>query len=842
MLENKKKIYLKKITMKKLIVFVKCFVILLSGNVHAGFFDNIINHIEKGNIEGFITEIVDEASKEVDSQNAEDQEIELPKIESDLFGSTIKEFLEVNQDDNSKNLNKKYSSEKIRIDALDKGFIIDTDLENGLIVDANYEQTEEHESTYIASHLDRQNIETLILLSQQELVDKFNSKFLSAYENLDEDLDGVPDHLDMFPFQATKSNNIFEESKESALNGFNNLNDGYGLHDGNTVHEVVGSVPVQIKGLLFGTKGNKDEDYFSLDLDPKKVTFVIRAHNKILPKLSLINKDGNDIFLEKIDIANTNNLVFYSAYIKNKGEYFISFNDVRLMMNRDWNYRIDVFYDSDSDGMSDIVEEALGMDTTTHDTDQDQVSDYVEYAALAPNWHKLIDLDRDNIPTWFDIDSDGDGISDMAENALSLDANQWGVLNDPDNDLLLNFVDQDSDGNGILDSVELENDNGKLLDFDKDGIYNHIDMDDDGDGLPDKFELGSKMKDPLPLPLEENSLMIRYSKNEDLNIVDVCIEGGRINIHASNIPESINDIFGTFSGYPPVNPISINSYEGLMTFICPKMVGDGNTFLFKLATFNNQTNPLYIINLKNSKPIINNVVFDTDLKIMSIMGKNLKQNFTVKINGLSFKRDNLGGLDTKISIPFIKGEYKGVMELLTNEGVSDSVYIDVPTKITAKIVNNVSSSIEIKDNKINGKEIYFNKNLIKDFNRFTFDVQHSPYQILTLEFLNQNGEYEDYLSTVLFAGDETVEFSAMSNIIATIWPNISKEITQNQHLQRVYLEVIPKLPRVASFVESNYFVLFEPGNKDPLSIEFFNDIGATINENSLSLDLPTEIK
>merc|ERR1712130_987585 len=67
---------------------------------------------------------------------------------------------------------------------------------------------------------------------------------------------------------------------------------------------------------------------------------------------------------------------------------------------------------------------------------------------------------------WGDIDSDGDGQVDAADE-------------DDDNDGLLDVEDDDDDGDGILDGDE---------DDDGDGIENDEDSDDDGDGVLDGDE------------------------------------------------------------------------------------------------------------------------------------------------------------------------------------------------------------------------------------------------------------------------------------------------------------------------------------------------------------------
>jgi len=71
-----------------------------------------------------------------------------------------------------------------------------------------------------------------------------------------------------------------------------------------------------------------------------------------------------------------------------------------------------------------------------------------------------------------DLDSDGDGIADLAEGAA-----------DTDGDGTPDYLDLDSDGDGIADAREGERD------VDGDGLANFLDLDSDGDGVSDALEV-----------------------------------------------------------------------------------------------------------------------------------------------------------------------------------------------------------------------------------------------------------------------------------------------------------------------------------------------------------------
>ena len=143
--------------------------------------------------------------------------------------------------------------------------------------------------------------------------------------------------------------------------------------------------------------------------------------------------------------------------------------------------------DTDADGIPDFKD---------LDSDNDGIADLVESSTL------LLDTDRDQLPDYRDLDSDQDGLSDLLEAySSSLDLDNNGVLDsfsdtnadglddnlqdggsritDTDLDGLSDQVDIDSDGDGITDLIESGG-----ADIDNDGMVDAL-KDNDGDGIPD---------------------------------------------------------------------------------------------------------------------------------------------------------------------------------------------------------------------------------------------------------------------------------------------------------------------------------------------------------------------
>ncbi len=245
----------------------------------------------------------------------------------------------------------------------------------------------------------------------------------------------------------------------------------------------------------------------------------------------------------------------------------------------------DVDIDDDNDGIVDVEEYECGsgtifgnscpMSDPSGDDDGDLILNYED-----PDWADCgvlnsfdicssVDLDGDGIPNHFDLDSDGDGISDIIE-AGGIDPDGDGQvsypipgdptsMNDADEDGLSddpvfdstgdgiadvpadihpngpitssslpipnsegtgapNFHDLDSDDDGIPDSVEAAFSTNNL-DSDNDGAPDYIDLDSDNDGINDIVEAGGVDADQNGLidsPMAENSLFLPTDTDGDM--------------------------------------------------------------------------------------------------------------------------------------------------------------------------------------------------------------------------------------------------------------------------------------------------------------------------------------
>lgn len=143
--------------------------------------------------------------------------------------------------------------------------------------------------------------------------------------------------------------------------------------------------------------------------------------------------------------------------------------------------------DSDGDGLSDVFEQANGLNQGNADSDNDGLTDgdeWLYFGTVATN-----------------SDTDGDGLLDGAEvlgtgrgypsNPLVTDTDGDGIHDG--SDLFMNSLDSDQDGDGFVDSADTDRDNDGLSDSDEATAgTDPNDADTDGDGVLDGA-------DPAPL-------------------------------------------------------------------------------------------------------------------------------------------------------------------------------------------------------------------------------------------------------------------------------------------------------------------------------------------------------
>ena len=261
--------------------------------------------------------------------------------------------------------------------------------------------------------------------------DTINSN--GVWTSLDQDGDGIPNHLDLDSDNDGIPDNIEGQSTlgyiaPSGSVGSNGLYNIYENNDSSTATSFT----------VINTDGTDNPDYKDTDSDNDD------ALDRTEANLSLSGSRG----LNGLD----NNYDNGDNYTDTNGSFD--------------NSQSDNFPDADSDVNSGGDVDYRDSDSVYRDNDSDGYIDSI------------------------DLDDDNDGILDTEENGV----NQFD--SDEDGDGIPNYLDTSDGGNGGDGSTTDYTDSNSdgipdAYDFDLDGVPNHFDLDSDNDGIPDNIEAQS---------------------------------------------------------------------------------------------------------------------------------------------------------------------------------------------------------------------------------------------------------------------------------------------------------------------------------------------------------------
>ncbi|WP_158267643.1 cadherin domain-containing protein [Adhaeribacter arboris] len=153
--------------------------------------------------------------------------------------------------------------------------------------------------------------------------------------------------------------------------------------------------------------------------------------------------------------------------------------------------------DDDNDGIPDTLE-SNGLNPSADD-DNNSIPNYRDPSYPSGNYNnvtgvnRIFDKDGDGIINAFDLDSDGDGITDVVEQA------PFGLFPTTNYSANTGRLTSPVGTNGIPSSSTTTTP-GSLNDFDGDGLYNFLDIDSDNDGLRDYLEAQATPGNPLIIP------------------------------------------------------------------------------------------------------------------------------------------------------------------------------------------------------------------------------------------------------------------------------------------------------------------------------------------------------
>ena len=324
-----------------------------------------------------------------------------------------------------------------------------------------------------------------------------NADELNQSFTVDIDSDGLPDYID-----SDSDNDGIPDAIESRGD-----TDADGIPDFADTDSDGDSLLDKLEGMVDSDSDGRS-NFIDLDSDndgiPDALEGLLDSDGDGIPDIRETSNNANDLFSDRVvdptkgllnDVSDTD---LIQSVLDTDADGYPDYIDL----------------DSDSDGLPDIIE-AGGLDTDGNgqiDNYQDANSDGLD-DALAAVPYTLSDVDSDGLPDNLDLDSDNDGIPDIRESGLSvLDANGDGVLDDlrdsdgdgwvddapivlvldTDDDGVPNHHDLDSDGDGFSDLIEAGgiDDNGDGIadgweDADSDGIPDSVDVDQAGGGDAD---------------------------------------------------------------------------------------------------------------------------------------------------------------------------------------------------------------------------------------------------------------------------------------------------------------------------------------------------------------------
>ncbi|NPA52903.1 MAG: hypothetical protein GXO22_08410 [Aquificae bacterium] len=565
----------------------------------------------------------------------------------------------------------------------------------------------------------------------------------------DSDGDGICDYVDLYPSDNTKSlptissevefNNNIVDATDLANGGtypvvvVGSLAEGTNYYYDNDVFKITGKKGDRLSIVAFNGEINQNSSGLEITIPQDKIQF----------KLALLTNTGKKVaglqIIDKTDIG----ISGIGVVLPYDGDFYLEISSEQIFSkNYNYPYVILIQEDKDLDGVSDLLEKVLNSNENLQDTDSDGISDFEEvYVFLGSDgglFNKCTstnsadvqwwDMDKDNIPNWYDVDSDGDGPPDRIEGA-----------SDNDFDFIPNFLDTDSNQDDIPDTKEAGESFQTPSDVDGDGIFDFADMDIDNDGIPNNIDANNEQQTISNYIFENGAIYISQAETvlENYVIKDIMIPGESLRIYALNLPDSLYVIFPIETGTIAVLPDNIDIQKGTLIVKVPNNVVDGYIYLYDNKN-NKLSNGLYIeVKNKNVDPIIYPLErILTPGEYVTIEGLNLLSGdvtliFTNGINTVSvIGRSN--GTQIEFSVPY--------------DAVSGLLYVQIGNKQSNKIpvvVNrNVNVSLQIPSS------IDVSNDLLRIYtkgNEFTFDSSYStqiPVENNFVEFITTSIEQD----------------------------------------------------------------------------------------------------
>ena len=301
---------------------------------------------------------------------------------------------------------------------------------------------------------------------------------LADYIDRDSDADGIPDSI-----EDRNSPTLADQDVIGAGPGGNGIDDALDVL-------VTGGSDDNGNGVDDALEPSDDDvdnkaNHLDLDSDGDGILDIVEAAN--LPTLAGTDSDQDGID-DALDVDQTG-----GTDANNDG-----IDDALAPRDSDGDGVPDFLdRDSDNDGIEDSLEAAIVAALIGADGDGDGIDDAVDIDVTGgtdsngngiDDAYEVADRDGDGVPDYLDLDSDADGITDLAESgstvSQSLDTDSNGRIDDSAEFGL----------DGLADALQIDGDGGDLnytvVDTDGDAIADFRDLDSDNDALSDLVESG----------------------------------------------------------------------------------------------------------------------------------------------------------------------------------------------------------------------------------------------------------------------------------------------------------------------------------------------------------------
>lgn len=617
------------------------------------------------------------------------------------------------------------------------------------------------------------------------------SDFVGTWVNKDEDGDGVPDELDDYPFDASKSKYpLFIEQEPN---------------DNPSVATVIAfTAGVRVQGVISSELDKGDLFKFEV-AERRSLTAIFKTpSSRFQPQVYVSNADGlviDAIFLYKYAAPNIY-VVNFPLY--EPGTYQLSVIDENFAGGPDLSYEIIFFNDEDVDSFDDIKERAFASNLIKNDMDEDKVLDGLEYLFG-------LDTDGDNLPNWTDEDADGDTFSDILEGDSDIDG-----------DGIPNFLDRDSDGNNLDDQLESGSANSPL-DFDDDNIIDHLDIDDDNDGIFDVNDLQRLSPAKVQLWQKPGDLFIETIATlyEDTKVKYFVRSGDKFEIEVDGYPSSSNSpilVVNIQGKLFNLHPITTRTDDGLtyLSFLMPTVKGSGEVSL-AIGQVKSESYPIEVGSADLPLLKVNNVKEVTAGDVITLQGDNFDDDTLVFFNSIPAVTQYLNRHELRLTVPegITGGSYS------VNNSVGKSNYITFIVQQNIQV--NVDAPNAKKITAIGG--IYPELALPLSSDNYTIQKMGTSAEVV-FTYTNNGYELVSYLSAIHYIGDTNLEFSYRSTALANMVLQLNyyleprglntKQIAQFIEKTSVYEEYVSEVE--AHLTESSDFFSFK--NRSDETVKF----------------------